>query len=327
VELLEGAASDAAWLGYLDGYAAGWKAAGKRGKPPDVSDATLSRAAKRRGFRPVPLGLTVSTGFDNTVRSFVSRNVVGVLPGRERPDEVVLTTAHWDHLGHCPADASGDTICNGAIDNATGVASLVALAKAQVRAGPAARTLAFVAFTAEEAGLLGSDYYAAHPVFPLDRTVGGLNIDGLAMTGPARDVAVIGQGKSELDALLQAELAKLGRVASPDRAPQAGYYYRSDHFSLAKRGVPMFDLKAGQDLLAGGRKAGEAWAEDYRVHRYHAPADEYDPAWDWSGAVADLELYYRLERALAESHDWPNWLPGDEFRAIRDRSCAAPGGC
>jgi Zn-dependent M28 family amino/carboxypeptidase len=289
--------------------------------------AVLFAAAKRPGFRPVPLGLTVSAGFDNTVRPFTSRNVIGVLPGRERADEVVLTTAHWDHLGHCPANAAGDGICNGAIDNATGIAALVALAKAQAAAGPAARTLAFVAFTAEEAGLLGSDYYAAHPVFPLDRTVGGLNIDGLYMTGPARDVTVIGQGKSDLDALLAAALPKLGRVASPDSAPQAGYYYRSDHFSLARRGVPMFDLKPGEDLIGGGRKAGAAWVADYRAHRYHSPDDEYDETWDWRGAEADLRWFYLLERDLADGSTWPNWLPGDEFRRVRDQSCAAPGGC
>jgi Zn-dependent M28 family amino/carboxypeptidase len=289
--------------------------------------AALIAAAKRPGFRPVPLGLTVSASFANRVRPFTSHNVIGVLPGRERPGEVVLTTAHWDHLGRCPANAAGDGICNGAIDNATGVAALVALAKAQAATGPAARTLAFVSFTAEEAGLLGSDYYAAHPVFPLDHTVGGLNIDGLYMTGPAHDVTVIGGGKSDLDALLAAALPKLGRVASPDSAPQAGYYYRSDHFSLARRGVPMFDLKPGEDLTGGGRKVGAAWVADYRAHRYHSPSDEYDESWDWRGAEADLRLFYILERELAESGAWPNWLPGDEFRRVRDQSCATRGGC
>jgi Zn-dependent M28 family amino/carboxypeptidase len=289
--------------------------------------ATLAAAAKRPGFRPVPLGITASTGFDNAIRRFASRNVIGVLPGRERPDEYVLQTAHWDHLGRCTPNAAGDDICNGAIDNATGSAALVALGEAHAKAGPAARTLVFLAVTGEESGLLGSEYYAANPIFPLAQTVGGLNMDALSLAGPARDVTVVGGGKSELDALLVPVLAAVGRVQTPDPFPQAGYYYRSDHFSLAKRGVPMFYLDSGQDLVNGGREAGEAWETAYREHAYHQPDDEYDPNWDWSGTVQDLQLFYRLARMLADSSDWPNWYPQDEFRRVRDESCAPAGGC
>jgi Zn-dependent M28 family amino/carboxypeptidase len=289
--------------------------------------AELSEAAKRQGFRPVPLGVTASTGFDNSIRRFESKNVIGILPGRERPDEFVLHTAHWDHLGRCTPNAAGDDICNGAIDNATGTAALIALGEAHAKAGPTARTQVFLAVTAEESGLLGSEYYGANPVFPLSRTVGGLNMDALSLAGPAHDVTVIGGGKSELDAYLAGALAELGRTATPDPSPQAGYYYRSDHFSLAKRGVPMFYVKGGQDLLEGGRAAGQAWEAAYRERAYHLPGDEYDPNWDWSGVMADMQLFYRLGRMLGETRDWPNWYPDDEFRRVRDESCAAGEGC
>ena len=289
--------------------------------------AALSAAAKNSGFRPVPLGLTVSTGIDNSIRRFASKNVIGVLPGSARPQEYVLHTAHWDHLGRCTPNAAGDDICNGAIDNAAGTAGLVALAEAHAKAGPAERTLVFLAVTAEESGLLGSEYYGANPVLPLAQTVGGLNIDAPSMAGPARDITVVGGGKSELDRYLDQALAAVGRTATPDPAPQAGYYYRSDHFSLARRGVPMFYLDSGQDLIDGGRPAGEAWEVAYRDKAYHLPDDEYDPTWNWAGVVEDLRLFYRLGRTLADSADWPNWYPDDEFRRIRDEGCAADGGC
>ena len=284
--------------------------------------AALSVAAKQQGFRAVPLGLKASLSFDNSIRRFASKNVVGVLPGAERPGEYVLYSAHWDHLGRCKPNAAGDDICIGAIDNATGVAALVSMAQAHRQAGPAPRSLVFIALAAEESGLLGSEYYGANPVFPLAQTVGGVNMDALSLAGLARDVTVVGGGKSELDAVLMVALAAEGRVATPDPAPEKGYYYRSDHFSLAKRGVPMLYVDGGEDLINGGRAAGAAYAKDYTDNRYHGPDDEYDPAWDWSGAMADVRLYYRLGRMMAESTHWPNWLPGDEFRRVRDESRA-----
>jgi Zn-dependent M28 family amino/carboxypeptidase len=289
--------------------------------------AQLVAAASQPGFHAVPLGVTASTGFDNAIRRFDSKNVIGVLPGSERPDEYVLHTAHWDHLGRCTPNAAGDDICNGAIDNATGVAALVGLAEAYTMAGPSPRTLVFLAVTAEESGLLGSEYYGANPVFPLAQTVGGLNIDAMSLAGPARDVTVVGGGKSELDAYLADALAEVGRSQTPDSSPEAGYYYRSDHFSLAKRGVPMFYIDSGQDLIDGGRAAGAAWEQAYRDKAYHQPDDEYDPSWNWAGVVDDLWVFYRLGRTLAETRDWPNWYPQDEFRRIRDTSCAPEGGC
>ena len=289
--------------------------------------AQLTEAASRPGFAPVPLGLTVSTSFDNTIRRFASKNVIGILPGSERPDEYVLHTAHWDHLGRCTPAADGDDICNGAIDNATGTAALVALGEAHAKAGPTTRTQVFLAVTGEESGLLGSEYYSADPVFPLASTVGGVNMDALYTMGEARNVNVIGGGKSELDTYLARALAEGGRVASPDANPEAGRYYRSDHFSLAKRGVPMIYVKPGDDLVEGGVAAGAAWHARYNEEAYHAPGDEYDPQWDWGGVMQDLALYYRIGRMLGDTAEWPNWVAGDEFRAVRDRSCAPAGGC
>jgi len=282
--------------------------------------AALSASAARQGFRAVPLNARASTRFANDIRRFLSRNVIGLLPGTERPDEYVLHTAHWDHLGRCkPGEA--DEICNGAIDNATGTAALVALAQAHAEAGPVARSLVFLAVTAEESGLLGSEYYGANPVFPLERTVGGVNLDALSMAGRAKDVTVIGRGKSQLDLFVEKALAADKRTITPDASPEAGYYYRSDHFSFAKRGVPMIYVEGGQDLVEGGREAGRAFDQAYRDNAYHAPGDEYREDWDWSGVAEDLQLYYRLGRMLATSTSWPNWVEGDEFRAIRDASC------
>ena len=281
----------------------------------------LSAAAKQKGFTAIPLGLEVSTSFKNDIRRFSSKNVIGQLPGAKRPDEYVLYTAHWDHLGRCTPDETGDDICNGAIDNATGTAALVALAEAQAKVGAAERSLVFLAVTAEESGLLGSDYYAANPVFPLSQTVGGVNMDALSMAGPAKDIVVIGPGKSQLDKFLDKALADEGRVAVPETTPEKGYYYRSDHFGFAKRGLPMLYVKGGGDLVTGGSAAGAAYEDAYRENAYHGPNDEYDENWDWTGVEQDLQVYYRLGRMLAMTRAWPNWVEGDEFRAIRDESC------
>ncbi len=308
----------------------GWvtKAAGEQILSAAGKDfATLSEAAKQKGFKPVPLGLTASTSFSNDIRTFDSQNVIGILPGTSRPDEYVLYTAHWDHLGRCTPAPDGDDICNGAVDNATGTAALVALAEAQAKAGPTDRSQVFLAVTAEESGLLGADYYAANPVLPLSQTVGGINMDAFLIAGPAKDVTVVGPGKSQLDLFLDNALQADGRVATPNPSPEAGYYYRSDHFAFAKRGVPMLYLDGGEDLVEGGREAGEKVANAYRADRYHGPKDEYDPNWDWSGVMADLQLFYRIGRMLATSESWPNWNEGDEFKATRDASCAEGEGC
>ena len=277
-------------------------------------------AAKKKGFKAVPLGLTASLSFDNDIARKASKNVVGVLKGAKRPEEYVLYTAHWDHLGRCTAAADGDDICNGAVDNATGTAALVALAEGFKKAGAPDRSVVFLAVTAEESGLLGSKFYAENPVFPLSQTVGGVNMDAFSMAGPAKNLTVIGKGKSQLDDYLNAAAKAEGRTPEMEPTPEKGFYYRSDHFSFAKLGVPMVYFEGGDDLVTGGKEAAKAAAEDYEKNRYHAPGDEYDEAWDWSGVMADLRLYYRVGRMLAMTDAWPNWNDGDEFRAIRDKS-------
>lgn len=284
--------------------------------------AGMVAAAGQKGFKAVPLGLKASLSFDNATRKSTSHNVIGVLPGKAAPKEYVLYTAHWDHLGHCKADARGDDICNGAVDNATGIAALTALAKASAKAGPARRTQVFAAVTLEESGLLGSQWYAEHPVFPLAQTVGGVNMDALSPTPPARDYAMTGGDKSDLTALFRKALAEKGLKESPEDTPEKGHYYRSDHFSMAKLGVPMFDISRGIDLVEGGTAAGAAARDDYVDNRYHQPSDEYSAKWDWSGIVQDVALFYRLGHMLADGKDWPNWHPNDEFRAVRDKSRA-----
>jgi Zn-dependent M28 family amino/carboxypeptidase len=281
----------------------------------------VSARARQQGFRAVPFtGLRASMEVENAIERQQSRNVIGILRGRTRPDEYLLYTAHWDHLGIC-AQTGEDRICNGATDNATGTAALVALAQAHARAQPE-RSIVFLAVTAEESGLLGSRYYAENPIYPLARTVAGINMDSLNMAGVTRDFVATGAGKSELDRYLQRILDRRGIRLSPEPSPEAGYYYRSDHFSFARHGVPMVYARGGEDLVNGGPAAGAAYAREYRANRYHQPGDEFLTTWDWTGAVRDLEIYHELMTLLANSDDWPNWNQGDEFRAIRDRSRA-----
>jgi len=280
----------------------------------------LREAAKKKGFKPVALtGVKANFGFDNDISKKMSRNVIGVLPGAKRPDEYVLYTGHWDHLGRCtPVD--GDDICNGAVDNASGIAGLVTLAQAFHKAGAPDRSIVFLAVTAEESGLLGSKFYAENPVFPLAQTVGGVNMDALNAIGPAKDIVVVGGGKSELDAYVE-KLAKMeGRTVKAEPTPEKGFYYRSDHFSFAKLGVPMFNFGSGDELVEGGVEAGKKAGEDYEKNRYHAPGDEYEAITNWDGMMSDLRLYYAAGRMLAMTDAWPNWNEGDEFRAARDKS-------
>ncbi len=285
--------------------------------------ATLKAKALKRGFEPVPLGLTATGSVRNGVRRATSSNVVGVLPGSTRPDEYVVLTAHWDHLGRALA-FSGDAIFNGAVDNATGTAGLLELARAFGEVTPAPeRSVLFVAFTGEEYGLLGSEYFAEHPTVPLDRVAAGINIDGMSVNGRTNDVVVVGYGSSELEKDLEAAAAKQGRVLVQEPTPEKGYYYRSDHFNLAKKGVPMIYAKSGVDSVAHGKEWGLAQQADYVSNRYHKPSDEFDPNWDLSGAVQDLEMYFAMSYAWSQESAFKNWYAGNEFRAIRDRSRAA----
>jgi Zn-dependent M28 family amino/carboxypeptidase len=280
----------------------------------------LKAAAVRRDFKAVPLNLRASVAVHNSIRRSNSSNVVGILPGRKRPDEYMLYMAHWDHLGRSDA-VTGDNIYNGAIDNGTGTAALITLAQAFARAKPAPeRSVVFAAVTAEESGLLGSAHYADHPLFPLERTAAVINMDALYAGGPTRDVAVIGYGSSELEDYLRDAAKKQDRVLKPEPTPERGYFYRSDHFNLAKKGVPALYFKLGTD----DREHGDAWGrqqqEDYVAQRYHKPSDQYDPSIDFRGTMQDIKLFYAVGSRIANEDDWPEWNRGNEFRATRETS-------
>lgn len=283
--------------------------------------AGLKQAALSRDFRPVSLGLTASIQLENELRRSTSSNVLALLPGRDRPDEVVVFMAHWDHLGRTPGFVE-DAIFNGAFDNATGTAGLLEMARVMGSLPGAerpARSVLFLAVTAEEQGLLGSAWYAANPVFPRSRTVGAVNMDGMNVDGPMRDITVIGRGNSELDLYLEAAARDEGRSVRDDPEPEKGFFYRSDHFSFAREGIPALYTDSGIDHV----EHGEAWTmerrADYTANRYHKPSDEFDPSWDLAGAVDDLRLLYRVGYRMANGTAWPNWMEGNEFRARRER--------
>lgn len=285
--------------------------------------ATLKKQAQGRDFRPVELrGVGLSADMAVTSERVVSRNVAGVLQGRERPGEHLIYSAHWDHFGVGAPDERGDRIYNGAVDNASGVAVMLEIARAFGRRPPPRRSVLFLALTAEERGLLGSEHYAASPLYPLSTTVAVLNLDGQRPGGRARDITTAGDAPQTLqDELARAAGAK-GRRLSPDPNPAAGSFYRSDHFSFAKRGVPALSIKAGEDLVEGGPAAGAAWRDQYVAKVYHRPNDEFDPSWSGESLAEDAELLYGLGRDLADSARWPEWKPGAEFKAARDASAA-----
>ncbi len=286
--------------------------------------AAVTASAKERGFKAVPMqGLKASAMLKNVIRRSESANVAGVIPGTEHPDEYVLYMAHWDHLGVSDA-AEGDRISNGAVDNATGTAGILTIAEAFMKSEPKpARSVMFVAVTAEESGLLGSAYLGEAPIVPFAQTVGGINIDAMLPTGPTKDLIVIGYGASELEDLLKKAADKRGMYLRPDAEPEKGYFYRSDHISLAKKGVPMIYADAGIDLVTGGEEAGKAFGADYTANRYHKPADEYSPDWDLTGMTQSLTLLMEVGADMAYSDIWPNWYEGNEFRALRDEQRAA----
>ena len=280
----------------------------------------LRQAANRRDFRPLALNAKLSTTLRSRIETGQSHNVVARLPGRKRADEAIVYLAHWDHLGRNPA-LDGDQVFNGAIDNATGVAGLLEIAEAFVtQEPPPQRSLLFLATTLEESGLLGSKYFVAHPPQPLANMVAAINLDALQLPGRSRELTVVGLGNSELEDRLRRIAASQQRVLVGEAAPEQGQYYRSDHFNFAKAGVPALYAKSGLDLLDGGRSAGQAWSARYSRERYHQPGDEYDPAWDLSGIVDDLNALYRVGRELGSSRAWPNWYRSNEFRAARDAS-------
>jgi Zn-dependent M28 family amino/carboxypeptidase len=282
----------------------------------------LKKLAQTRDFKPVPLpGTTLDVSGHVSHQVVVSKNVLGRLPGSTKPDETLIFTAHWDHFGVRPSDPSGDRILNGAVDNGTGVAALLELGRLFGSAPKTARSVVFMATTAEERGLLGSEFYATHPTYPLETTVADINMDILGVYGPTRDVSDFGDGESTLlTDLVQAAQAQ-GRSYTPDPSPEAGHFFRSDHFSLAKRGVPSMSFSSGDDLVNGGVAAGRARREDYFAHRYHQPGDEWTPTMDFHGEAQDVALLYSLGKKLATS-GWPQWKAGSEFKEIRDQTAS-----
>jgi Zn-dependent M28 family amino/carboxypeptidase len=277
----------------------------------------LKKSADVRGFKPVPLAAKLSTHLRNTIRSSASDNVLALLPGSTRPDDVIVYSAHWDHLG---ADAAGsDHIFNGAVDNGSGLAALLEIADAFAHQQPKpARSILFFAPTLEESNLLGSRYYAGHPVVPMPKTVADINMDMLYIIGRTRDMKIIGYGQSQLDGYLQDALAPLGRTTVADGESEKGYFYRSDQLNFARKGVPVLYANSGFDKLDGGATAGRAAIDDYTRNRYHKPADEYDPHWDLSGVIENVQALHAVGKRLADESTFPQWNADSEFRAARE---------
>jgi Zn-dependent M28 family amino/carboxypeptidase len=303
----------------LQGWISGPKAAEIFAKAGQDLEA-LRTAANQRGFRAVALDAKASTTLTSTTRSGESRNVMGLLRGSSQPDEVMVYMAHWDHLGRTFGGA-GDRVYNGAVDNATGLAAILEIAERFVTQGtPPQRSILFLAVALEESGLLGSKYYVANPVYPLASTVAVVNIDAIQPVGRTKDFVVIGHGSSELEDILKPIADSQGRVLTPEDAPEKGYFYRSDHFNFAKAGVPALYAKGGIDHVEKGAEFGRQVGQDYTTNRYHKPADEFDPNWDLSGIVEDVNALYGVGSNLAASEAWPHWYEGNEFRAAREAS-------
>lgn len=283
----------------------------------------LKADAAKPGFKAVPMNLNATMTLQNTIQKSSSNNVIGVLPGRARADEYIFYTAHWDHLGMDPSKTD-DPIYNGALDNATGVAGLIELAQAFAKLpSPPERSIVFLAVTAEEQGLLGSQYYAEHPIFPLTKTVAEMNMDALNIYGKMKDIILIGYGYSDLDDYVKSVASEMGRMVRPDQEPEKGHFYRSDHFSFAKQGVPAIYIETGEDSVEHGEEWTKKQKENYTANNYHKPSDEFDPDWDLSGMVDDLQLLFRVGYKLGMEDTFPNWKEGTEFKAKRDKDMQA----
>jgi Zn-dependent M28 family amino/carboxypeptidase len=281
--------------------------------------------ARSANFKPVTLeGAAFSASYAIKVDRLTSHNVLATLPGTKRPQESVMFAAHWDAFGQGPADASGDTVRHGAADDGIGVAGVLELARAFAAAPRTERTTAFAVWTGEERGLLGSEYYATHPVLPLATTAGNFTMDVLQTAGPSHDVVLVGAGQNTLEKDLAAAAAKHGRTLTADIHPERALFYRADHFSVAKRGVPtilLMGIGGGPDLVAGGREAGDRWVADY-MKCYHQVCDNWSAAWDLRGAAQDVDLLYETGRDLANSTRWPDWNPDSEFKGVRAETVA-----
>jgi len=278
--------------------------------------------AQQRDFQPMALGATIDATLQTRIEQIAAKNIVGILPGASRPDEYVIFTGHHDHLGVGAPDETGDTIYNGAIDNATGLALMIEMGRAFAETGATERSLVFLAVGAEESGLLGAKYYAANPLYSLAKTVGVINTDAPGVHGPMRDFSISGNAKLGLLDILTHEAADLGRRYSPDPNPAAGSFFRSDHFAFAQAGVPAVSFRSGRDLVDGGTERAAAISAAYAAEDYHQQSDEWSPDWDLSGLVNDATLIYAVAERLGNGREWPNWAEGSEFKATRDASAA-----
>jgi len=281
-------------------------------------DTNVMTEAKKPGFKAIDLGLKTSADIKNEIKKSTSHNVIGKLVGTKRPDEVIIYAGHWDHLGIGEA-VDGDSIYNGAVDNATGIAAIIEIAKAFKNAEvPPERTILFIGLTAEEQGLLGSEYYATHPIFPLAKTVANINIDAMDPTGATKDITMIGYGQSELDSYVEDVAKTQNRVVKGDPKPSAGYFFRSDHFNFAKVGVPAIYAGGGVDFIDQSEEAKNKRAQF--EGRYHTQKDEYDPAyWQLDGIMKDIKLFYEIGYKLSMETTFPKWKEGSEFKEAGEK--------
>jgi Zn-dependent M28 family amino/carboxypeptidase len=281
-------------------------------------------AANKQGFAAVPMqGETLDVDAHSSIRSLKTRNVVGVIKGYKHPDEVFLYSAHWDHFGRKDEAPGDDKIFNGAVDNGMGVSMVLDIAEKFAHDRRPQRSIGFLFWSLEEQGLLGSEYFAEHPVWPRDRIVGLLNTDADLPKGPARDMSLPGNGQSDLEDYLADALKTQNRVISPDPEPEKGAFFRSDHFSFARFGIPAISAGGGTDLIEGGAAAGKAVRDDYLAHHYHQPTDEWRADWDLRGPEEDARALYLVGDTLANSDAWPGWKAGSAFKAKRDAMMAA----
>ena len=283
-------------------------------------DSSLLAAANQRGFKGMLLGIKLSGTLQSKAVFNLSHNVIGKITGSKRPNEYIIYTAHWDHFGIGKPDEKGDSIYNGALDNGSGTASLLEIARAfkSMKTKPE-RTIIFLAVTAEEQGLLGSAYYATHPVYPAEKTVADINIDGINNMGKTKDISISGgKGQSELEDYLEKEIKAKGRYIAAELHPEAGHYFRSDHFNFAKVGVPSLTTAGGIDNIEKGKEYGKKFEDEYTEKYYHKPADQYDPKrWNLDGGIEDIKLLFQVGKRLAFETSWPKWKDGSEFKALR----------
>lgn len=282
-------------------------------------DSTLLLKANEKGFKAITLNLTATTGLKVQSTFNKSYNVVGKITGSKHPDEVIIYTAHWDHFGIGRPDATGDSIYNGAVDNASGTAGLIELARVfkALKSQPE-RTIVFMSVTGEEQGLLGSKYYSENPIYPVEKTVANINIDVLNTGTPTKDISVVGKGQNDLEDMLKEDAARFNRYISFGSYPESGFYFRSDHFNFAKVGIPALYTGAGSVPLDSAN-ADKEKSDDYTALHYHQPSDNYDPSWPLTGGIEDLKLLFMVGSRLAWSDTWPQWKAGSEFKAIREK--------